>query len=243
MIARASLICMLKDVIHAFLGCVASGCWTRLKNDHHGKGCLRGPQTFGSKDVLQLGFKNFRSCHRSMPLFGDEPEERASAPPARARRKAPPRLFGNEDEETLPSASSRASASSTASASVSANPAPVLFGDEPAERLRADLDPAGSSSSSIEEDGQALPPTLNLDWSVLHKFGELNFVSKAKEALQAPVRKRPYNNVNRALMAESTPKRRTGVFKDHGLDKMRVQKLMAEPCACSLSALKWSPVM
>ena len=184
-----------------------------------------------------------------MPLFGDEPEERASAPPARACRKAPPRLFGNEDEETLPSASSRASASSGASASsrasafVSANPAPVLFGDEPAERVRADLDPAGSSSSSVEEDGQALPPTLNLDWSVLHKFGELNFASKAKEALQAPVRKRPYNNVNRARMAESTPKRRTGVFKDHGLDEMRVQKLMAEPCACSLSALKWSPVM
>ena len=180
MIARVFFGLHAKAVIHAFLGCVASGCWTRLKNDHHGKGCSRGPQTFGSKDVLQLGFKNLRSCHRSMPLFGDEPEERASAPPARACRKAPPRLFGNEDEETLPSASSRASASST----VSANPAPVLFGDEPAERVRADLDPAGSSSSSVEEDGQALPPTLNLDWSVLHKFGELNASASQKATLQ-----------------------------------------------------------
>ena len=167
-----------------------------------------------------------------MPLFGDEPEER----PARARvpRSRPSCLFGHEHEERpqQPSSSSCHPVQGSASATDAR-----LFGEEPAERAGSSSEERAASSGdsgSSPEDGHMMPPSLNLDWSVLHKFREFNFMSKAKEALQAPPPKRAYDNSGRMKKAqEGLQKRPSGMLRDRALDKTRLRKLLSQRCLCS----------
>ena len=166
-----------------------------------------------------------------MPLFGDEPEER----PARARvpRSRPSCLSdmnmkkGLNSHHRLPAILCKVQRlppmpDSLVKSLLREQAQSRLFAEEPEERAAS----SGDSGSS-PEDG-------HLDWSVLHKFREFNFMSKAKEALQAPPPKRAYDNSGRMKKAqEGLQKRPSGMLRDRALDKTRLRKLLSQRCLCS----------